>query len=69
MVLNGLGYVFIPSTIVNKTDNVRKIIMTDTMRNPLLRKTLMIYQQDSLDIRVVKAFVNFVKDINFQSTV
>lgn len=55
MVLNGLGYVFIPSTIVNKTDKVRK--------------TLMIYQQDSLDTRVVKAFVNFVKDINFQSTV
>jgi DNA-binding transcriptional LysR family regulator len=69
MVVNGLGYAFMPSTIVNEADNIRKIIMTDNMGNPLLRRTLMIYQRDSLETRVVKEFVNFVKDIDFQSTV
>lgn len=69
MVLNGLGYAFMPSTIVSKTDDVRKINLTDKMGNPLLRQTLMIYQQDSLETRVVRAFINFVKDIDFQSTV
>jgi len=69
MVVNGLGYAFMPSTIVAKTDDVQKIILTDNIGNPLVRKTLMIYQQDSLETRVVKAFVSFVKHINFQSTV
>lgn len=61
LVLNGLGYAFLPDGILDDNDDVHKILMLDKMGNPLLRRTWMCYKQDNMKIALTKTFVDFVK--------
>lgn len=67
MVVNGLGYAFLPGMMVNEADNLRKVIITDKKGTPIFQKTWLIYRNESLETRVVKAFVDFVKTVDFQA--
>ncbi|WP_134704626.1 LysR family transcriptional regulator [Ammoniphilus sp. YIM 78166] len=60
MVLNGLGYAIIPSMFFENIENIHLVYLTDKQGNPLIRKTWMFYQEESLELNVVKAFVEFV---------
>ncbi|TCL38191.1 DNA-binding transcriptional LysR family regulator [Anaerospora hongkongensis] len=67
MILNGLGYAFLPDILVNESDNLYKYIITDKAGKPILRQTWMIYQNTAIETNVVNAFVKCVKSINFKT--
>ncbi len=69
MVVNGLGYGIMPSMIVNNVTSLHKIILTDKDKQPLLRRTRMLYHSEMLEMNVVSAFVNFVKEIDFPTVI
>ena len=61
MVRYGLGYAILPGRIIHDTDNLYKIMLCDKQGNPLIRKSWLIYYADSLEMNVVRAFVEFVE--------
>lgn len=69
MVINGLGYGIMPSMIVNNSESLHKIIITDKEGHPLLRQSWMLYHEEMLDMNVVSAFVNFVKEMDFPKVI
>ncbi|MGG1396896.1 LysR family transcriptional regulator [Bacillus salipaludis] len=69
MVLNGLGYGILPSVLVPEHQNLNRIILKDKKGNPIVRKTWMLYHEKSLEIKVVNEFIEFVKKLDFKSTI
>ena len=66
MVVNGLGYAILPSMIVNDVEDIHKIIIKTKEGMPIIRKTWMFFQEDSLKLNIVKAFVDFVEQLNVE---
>ncbi|MFC4766223.1 substrate-binding domain-containing protein [Effusibacillus consociatus] len=62
MVINGLGYAILPSILLNDNDNlfINKITSKDGV--PIVRKTWMIFRKESLEISVIRAFVEFLEN-------
>lgn len=69
MVLNGLGYGILPSVLVQEHPHLNKIILKDKKGNPIVRRTWMFYHEKSLETKVIKEFVEFVKKLDFKSTI
>ena len=65
MVKHGLGYAVMPSRILNDTPQLRRILLTDRTGQPILRKSWLIYQQESLEIKALAAFADFVETYDF----
>lgn len=65
MVLNGLGYAIFPSICLKEEDPLHRIILKDEKGEPIKRKTWLLCKDSSLELSVIKAFVEFVKDIDF----
>lgn len=66
MVLNGLGYGILSSRMLTDIKDLYKIDLTDQKGKPILRRTWMYYHKESLEWNVVKAFVNFIENSNWQ---
>jgi DNA-binding transcriptional LysR family regulator len=64
MVVNGLGYGILPNLILNGIEGLHKINLTDSKGNPILRRTWMYYHEQTLELNLVKAFVNFIRDLD-----
>ncbi|QIZ09151.1 LysR family transcriptional regulator [Priestia megaterium] len=62
MVVNGLGYAILPNMILNDVNDVYKTDITTIDGNPIVRKTWMFYHKDSLELNIVKAFVEFMEN-------
>jgi Transcriptional regulator len=60
IVFNGLGYAFLPESVLTDTGEIYKIPMIDKKGQQLMRRTWMIYREDNLKIALVKTFVDFV---------
>lgn len=69
MILNGLGYGILPSVLVQEHQNLNRIILKDRKGNPIVRRTWMLYPEEYLEIKVVKEFIEFVKKLDFKSTI
>lgn len=69
MVLNGLGYGILPSVLVQEHSHLNRIILKDKKGNPIVRRTWMFYHEKSLETKVIKEFVEFVKKLDFKSTI
>jgi DNA-binding transcriptional LysR family regulator len=67
MVLNGLGYGILPGVLVEDYQNLNRINLTDEKGNPLVRKTWMLYHEKSLEAKVIKEFVQFVRELDLRS--
>lgn len=65
MLVRGLGYAIMPDRILNDIPDIYKIYLTDKSGTQILRNTWMHLQKESLQINIINAFVNFVKDYNF----
>ena len=65
MVKHGLGYAVMPSRTLNDTPQLRRILLTDRTGQPILRKSWLIYQQESLEIKALAAFADFVETYDF----
>ncbi|MFY0544407.1 LysR family transcriptional regulator [Brevibacillus sp. H7] len=68
MVLSGLGYAILPSFILSGRDDLFTIHLTDQEGNPLLRKSWMFYHQESLELKIVNAFVRFLENLDLQDS-
>ncbi|MFJ7755581.1 LysR family transcriptional regulator [Peribacillus muralis] len=67
MVANGLGYAIMPTMILNDLDNIHRIEIKTKKGEKIIRKTWMFYHEQSLELNIVKAFVEFVDGIDLQS--
>lgn len=65
MVAKGLGYAFLPGTIFDNTTNLSKVEMTFKSGQPMVRKTWMIYQQEMTELKLVRAFLDFIEQYEF----
>ncbi|RBW68595.1 LysR family transcriptional regulator [Bacillus taeanensis] len=66
MVMNGLGYGILPSVLVEDNKSLYYMKLQDENGKPLVRKTWMLYYEESLEIKAIKEFVNFVKKLDFK---
>ena len=64
MVRHGLGYALLPSRIVQDS-GLHKLIIQDKQGTPIMRKTWMISNEASLELPLVKLFVDFIKSTKF----
>ncbi len=69
MVMRGFGYAIIPSLVLNKTENIYRIDITDKDGNPIKRNTWMFYHQEFLNLNLVQAFVDFVKRLDIDELI
>src|SRR4051812_45623193 len=64
---NGLGYGILSIRTHNGIEDLYKIDLIDNKGNPILRRTWIYYHERSLELNVVKAFVQFVKDLDWKN--
>lgn len=67
MVENGLGYAILPSLLINDLDNIHKFEIQTKDGEKIIRKTWMFYHEESLQLNIVKAFVEFVEGMDMKS--
>lgn len=69
MVLNGLGYGILPSVLVEDQPDLCRIKIKNGKGEPIVRKTWMFYHNQSLEMKVVKEFVEFVGKLDFKNDI
>jgi DNA-binding transcriptional LysR family regulator len=69
MVVNGLGYAILPTMILKDRDDLHKIEIANKDGIPLTRKSWMFYHQDSLNLNIVKTFVDFVERLDLENDI
>ena len=62
MVVSGLGYGILPRLMLKNTDDLYLHEIEDLAGNPIKRQTWMFYHQDSLELKMVAAFVRFMEE-------
>ncbi|UOK59080.1 LysR family transcriptional regulator [Metabacillus hrfriensis] len=67
MVVNGLGYAILPSMILSDVDDLHKIVIETVDGKPIMRKTWMFFHEESLQLNIVKAFVDFIENLDFEN--
>lgn len=65
-VQNGLGFSILPGILLRDDDNLSKIPCLDQQGNYIIRNTHMILKEQYLNNTVVRAFYNFMKEINLE---
>jgi DNA-binding transcriptional LysR family regulator len=65
MVRNGLGYGIVPRVLLHDDKELHQRNILDEKGNPIIRKTWMLYQEETLRMKLVKEFVNFIKGYGF----
>jgi len=69
MIINGLGYAILPSAILKDSDDLHKIYLYDKNGDPILRKTYMFYPKEMLEIKMVRLFVEFARQTDFEKLI
>lgn len=62
MILNGLGYGFLPRNIFGKSDTVYTLALRDQRGQPIIRNTWMIYHKEMLGMKTSRTFIEFVRN-------
>ncbi|MBY0088948.1 MULTISPECIES: LysR family transcriptional regulator [Brevibacillus] len=62
MVLSGFGYAIIPQIVLTGSEDFYRIQLRTKHGEPILRKSWMIYRKESMQISLLKAFVDFIKE-------
>lgn len=65
MVVKGLGYAFLPEMLATNMASINSIEMKFKSGEPLKRSTWMMYNKESMDLKLVRAFVDFAKTVRF----
>ncbi|WP_050182131.1 LysR family transcriptional regulator [Domibacillus robiginosus] len=68
MVLNGIGYGILPSMILEGEEALHKIILKDKQGEAILRRTWMYSYKGWMELKIVKAFVEFIEREFFNHT-
>lgn len=67
MVLNGLGYAILPTIVLGGQEDLYKMNLTTKHGEPWKRKSWMIYRKESLNLTLIKEFVEFMKNSDFET--
>ncbi|NAP01198.1 LysR family transcriptional regulator, partial [Halomonas sp. MG34] len=67
MVINGLGYAILANLVVRPHSElfIKPLYLPDG--KPITRKTWMYYHEDTLELNIVKAFVQFIQTIDVKA--
>lgn len=68
MVMNGLGYAILPTILLSDQEDLHKINLTSKHGVPIKRKSWMIYRKESLHITLMKTFVDFIKNHDWEKS-
>ncbi|MET3699857.1 DNA-binding transcriptional LysR family regulator [Bacillus oleivorans] len=63
MVKNGLGYAIVPKACLTEDDILYQINLTTRDQKEILRDTWVIYRNSSLELTMIRAFIDFIKSI------
>ena len=66
MIVNGLGYAILADLVVKPHTDLITKPLSDEFGHPITRSTSMYYHEDSLELNVVKSFVNFILKQNIK---
>lgn len=69
MVINDLGYAIMPSLVVKNTGDLYQVALKDKNGDPITRETWMLYNEDDYELKLVKSFIEFMEEINFQQMI
>jgi DNA-binding transcriptional LysR family regulator len=69
MVANDLGYAIMPSLVVKNQGELYETVLMDKKGNPIIRETWMLYNEDDYEINLVRTFIEFMDEINFQQMI
>lgn len=64
MVLQGLGYAIVPALVLQDHCQLSRYTLSDKNGQPIVRKTWMIYKNDAVDLKIVAAFLDFVRGVD-----
>nr|WP_253299187.1 LysR family transcriptional regulator [Paenibacillus barcinonensis] len=67
MVMNGLGYAIMPSMYFNG-EKLMKIHIKNRKGEPIIRRTYMFYHEEFMQLNQVNAFVQFLKNFDFNKS-
>jgi len=67
MVVKGLGYAFLPGMILANNKELYNCEMIHKSGDPLHRRTWMFYHKETMDLKLVNAFFDFVKSVDFNA--
>jgi DNA-binding transcriptional LysR family regulator len=68
MVLNGLGYAIIPGYLLAEDSReLYTMELSDKRGKKIVRDTFMLYHEESMNLKLVKAFVEFMESIDFEN--
>ncbi|MDU2064694.1 MAG: LysR family transcriptional regulator [Sporomusaceae bacterium] len=65
MVVRGLGYAIMPEFVLSQTEGLHTIAIKDQNGTTIKRNTWLLYHKEFLDLKLVKTFVEFTKELNF----
>lgn len=65
MVKNGLGYGIVPSVLLQDDSSLFHQNILDTNGDPIIRKTWMLYQEETLQMKLANEFVHFIESYEF----
>ncbi|RJS59025.1 LysR family transcriptional regulator [Bacillus sp. PK3_68] len=66
MMANGLGYAILPGMLLSDLKDVYKIAIRSKDGQPIIRKTWMIFHEESLQLNIVRAFVEFMEQVDLE---
>ena len=66
LVLNGLGYAVFPSITLRSNEDLYTIKILSKDNVPIVRRTWLIYRKESLEISIIKVFIDFMKNYSYK---
>ena len=60
---------FYRTMILNDVDDIQKMVIQTKDGKPIIRKTWMFFHEESLKLKIVKAFVDFVEQLNLEDDI
>ncbi|WP_026693010.1 LysR family transcriptional regulator [Peribacillus kribbensis] len=63
MVIRGLGYAILPGICLVGNEGLHTLKIESKITGEIIRKTVLVYQESSLELAVVKAFVEFMESV------
>jgi DNA-binding transcriptional LysR family regulator len=65
LVRNGLGYAILPGLVMRNNKDFFTMKLVSKNNVPVIRRTWLMYRKESLEIPIVRIFIDFLKDYNY----
>ena len=69
MLKQGLGYAILPKLVVQDIPDLYKVDLIDKNDAPIGRSSWMLYKEESFELKIVRAFVEFINEVDSQESI